>query len=359
MKAAVIGLGEAGTLYCDRFRRPWLDGDGLRPGRQRHPGRSRPGRRRRRSGPTARISVLSLVGGKAAAAAATSVAPLLAGHRAVCGHERRRPGGEAADRAATVGCAPVRRRVGDRLGAGARCGDQRGDQRCRLGAGRAGVRRARRAGRGHRRAPRATPRARKLLRSTFMKGLGALIVESDRRRPGGRRRGRGCATQIADELVGGEAALDRLHDGTRQARRPAGDRDRRRRRPGSTRSGQRPVMTRAAAELHHAARRRRARPDRRPARPLRQARRGQHRRRPRPYGHARRRHPRTCGGEPGWSAGPAPCGSRPGDNQAIHRVLPQLPARRRARRQRQRRHHPRPDRRADRREGPGPRAWSA
>ena len=55
--------------------------------------------------------------------------------------------------------------------------------------------------------------ARKLLRSTFMKGLGALIVESV---AAGRAAGAEpwMRTQIANELNGGEAALDRLHDGT-------------------------------------------------------------------------------------------------------------------------------------------------
>lgn len=55
----------------------------------------------------------------------------------------------------------------------------------------------------------------KLLRSSFMKGLGALIVESTEA---------GAATgaeqwvrdQIAAELAGGYTALDRLHDGTRK-----------------------------------------------------------------------------------------------------------------------------------------------
>jgi 3-hydroxyisobutyrate dehydrogenase-like beta-hydroxyacid dehydrogenase len=55
--------------------------------------------------------------------------------------------------------------------------------------------------------------ARKLLRSTFMKGLGALIVEAS---AAGRAAGaeEWVRTQIANELAGGEAALDRLHDGT-------------------------------------------------------------------------------------------------------------------------------------------------
>jgi RraA family protein len=54
---------------------------------------------------------------------------------------------------------------------------------------------------------------RKLLRSAFMKGLGALIIESDTaaRAAGAQQWVR---EQMAAELAGGFAALDRLHDGT-------------------------------------------------------------------------------------------------------------------------------------------------
>jgi 4-hydroxy-4-methyl-2-oxoglutarate aldolase len=54
---------------------------------------------------------------------------------------------------------------------------------------------------------------RKLLRSSFMKGLGALIVESTE---AGMAAGAGqwVRDQIATELAGGYAGLDRLHDGT-------------------------------------------------------------------------------------------------------------------------------------------------
>ena len=119
--------------------------------------------------------------------------------------------------------------------------------------------------------------ARKLLRSTFMKGLGALIVESS---AAGRAAGAEAwmRTQIANELNGGEAALDRLHDGTvKHAARRATETAAAAALVDSL--GQRPVMTRAAAELHHSLADAGARPDRRPRGRLRHARRGQHRRR--------------------------------------------------------------------------------
>jgi 4-hydroxy-4-methyl-2-oxoglutarate aldolase len=90
--------------------------------------------------------------------------------------------------------------------------------------------------------------ARKLLRSTFMKGLGALIVESA---AAGRAADAEAwmRTQIANELNGGEAALDRLHDGTvKHAARRATETSAAADLVSSL--GQVPVMTRAAAELH-------------------------------------------------------------------------------------------------------------
>lgn len=58
---------------------------------------------------------------------------------------------------------------------------------------------------------------RKLLRSSFMKGLGALIIESTE---AGAAAGAGAEQwirdQIAGELADGYASLDRLHDGTRK-----------------------------------------------------------------------------------------------------------------------------------------------
>ena len=91
--------------------------------------------------------------------------------------------------------------------------------------------------------------ARKLLRSVFMKGLGALIVEATE---AGRAAGAEAwvRAQIAAELSEGESALDRLLLGTLKhgARRgveadSAADL--------VATLGVRPVMARAAAEVHH------------------------------------------------------------------------------------------------------------
>ncbi|MEU7817212.1 DUF1932 domain-containing protein [Pseudonocardia sp. NPDC049154] len=90
--------------------------------------------------------------------------------------------------------------------------------------------------------------ARKLLRSSFMKGLGALIVEAV---SAGRAAGaeEWVRAQIAAELSGAEAAVDRLHDGTlKHAARRATESDAAAALLDSI--GVRPVMTRAAAELH-------------------------------------------------------------------------------------------------------------
>jgi RraA family protein len=90
--------------------------------------------------------------------------------------------------------------------------------------------------------------ARKLLRTTFMKGLAALIVEAT---AAGRAAGAEAwvRAQIAAELSGGTVTLDRLHNGTvkHAARRGAES--------AAAASllhslGVRPVMTRATAELH-------------------------------------------------------------------------------------------------------------
>lgn len=88
--------------------------------------------------------------------------------------------------------------------------------------------------------------ARKLLRSTFMKGLGALIVESV---AAGRAAGaeEWVREQISGELR--EGALARLHDGTyKHASRRAVETEAAAALLDSL--GQRPVLTRAAAELH-------------------------------------------------------------------------------------------------------------
>ncbi|WP_435069696.1 DUF1932 domain-containing protein [Amycolatopsis thermoflava] len=89
---------------------------------------------------------------------------------------------------------------------------------------------------------------RKLLRSTFMKGLGALIVESVL---AGRAAGAEdwVREQMARELSGGDAAVNRLHDGTlKHAARRAGEADAAAALLDSL--GVLPVMTRATAEVH-------------------------------------------------------------------------------------------------------------
>jgi RraA family protein len=91
---------------------------------------------------------------------------------------------------------------------------------------------------------------RKLLRSSFMKGLGALIVESVAI---GRAAGAEdwVREQIAGELSTGQSAVDRLYNGTvKHADRRATEAD-------AAVSladelGVRPVSARAAAEIHHA-----------------------------------------------------------------------------------------------------------
>jgi len=90
--------------------------------------------------------------------------------------------------------------------------------------------------------------ARKLLRSIFMKGVGALIVESvlAARAAGAEDWVR---EQIANELSGGDTALNRLYDGTlKHASRRAGEADAAARLLDSL--GVLPVMTRATAEAH-------------------------------------------------------------------------------------------------------------
>ncbi|GAA0307312.1 DUF1932 domain-containing protein [Kineococcus aurantiacus] len=90
--------------------------------------------------------------------------------------------------------------------------------------------------------------ARKLLRSAFMKGLGALVVEVVE---AGRAAGADewVREQIAAELDGGHVSLERLHSGTRKhALRRAGETE------ASAdlldAAGLVPTMTRAAAQVH-------------------------------------------------------------------------------------------------------------
>ncbi|WP_433868959.1 DUF1932 domain-containing protein [Saccharopolyspora sp. CA-218241] len=92
--------------------------------------------------------------------------------------------------------------------------------------------------------------ARKLLRSTFMKGLGALITESlQAARAAGAEDW--VAAQIDGELSSGAATRERLRTGTaRHAARRAGEADAAVALLDAL--GQRGPMTRATAEVHHA-----------------------------------------------------------------------------------------------------------
>ncbi|MFD9700105.1 DUF1932 domain-containing protein [Lentzea sp. NPDC059081] len=248
MRASVLGLGEAGALYAAGLVEQGWTVTGYDPVAAATP----PGVVRAAT-PQAAVQgaglVVSLVGGKAAEDAAVSVAPHLAVdvvyadlNTAAREVKRRIAGVVGEDRfadVAVVGSVPAHGaatsvvvsgtasaravKVFTALGAPAEdIGGAAGDAS-----------------------------ARKLLRSTFMKGLGALIVESV---AAGRAAGEETwvREQIARELSGGDTALNRLHDGTvKHAARRAGE---------SAAAaelldtlGVRPVMTRAAAELHRAA----------------------------------------------------------------------------------------------------------
>ncbi|MFE2943992.1 DUF1932 domain-containing protein [Streptomyces sp. NPDC059255] len=247
MRASVLGLGEAGSLYAAGLvERGWTV-TGYDPADNATP----EGVARART-PQAAVRdadvVLSLVGGRAAESAADSVAAFL------------EPASVFADMNATAPA--VKRRIAAAIGE-----DRFADVSVigsvpTYGAATTVVI----SGAGSAPAARlfaaldatvediagapGDASARKLLRSTFMKGLGALIVESS---AAGRAAGaeEWVRTQIVNELAGGAAALDRLHDGTlRHAARRAGE---------SAAAadlldalGQRPVMTRAAAEAHRA-----------------------------------------------------------------------------------------------------------
>ncbi|MFE3140730.1 NAD(P)-binding domain-containing protein [Streptomyces scopuliridis] len=247
MQASVLGLGEAGSLYsAGLVERGWTV-TGYDPADNATPeGVARA--RTPESAVRGADVVLSLVGGRAAEPAADSVAAFL------------EPGSVFADMNAADPA--VKRRIATAVGE-ERFADVSvigsvptyGAATALVvsGAGSAPVARLF-AGLG---APvediagaPGDASARKLLRSTFMKGLGALIVESS---AAGRAAGaeEWVRTQIVNELAGGEAALDRLRDGTlRHAARRAGE---------SAAAadlldalGQRPVMTRATAEAHRA-----------------------------------------------------------------------------------------------------------
>jgi len=246
MRAAVLGLGEAGTLYSRGLVKLGWTVTGYDPADNATPA----GVIRAASAEEAAdgaAAVLSLVGGKAAAAAAGSVAPFL---EADAVYADMNAGDPAVKRRIAEAVGPHRFADVSVIGSVPTYGAATGV--VISGAGSASAARVFAelgapvediAG-----AP-GDASARKLLRSSFMKGLGALIVESS---AAGRAAGAESwmRTQIANELEGGETALDRLHDGTvkhaaRRATETAAAADL------LDALGQRPVMTRAAAELHH------------------------------------------------------------------------------------------------------------
>ncbi|MEV0087168.1 DUF1932 domain-containing protein [Saccharopolyspora sp. NPDC050642] len=245
MRASVLGLGEAGSLYTSGLvRRGWTVSTYDPADHATPAGVVRAGT------PEEAVDgaqvVLSLVGGSAALSAAKSVAAFLrpdavyadmnAGDPAVkrqiaveVGEDRFADvsviGSVPAHGAATAvvisgAGAPAAARVFADLGA--EVDDIGGDP--------------------------GDAAARKLLRSTFMKGLGALIVESV---AAGRAAGaeEWVRKQISGELSGGAGALDRLHDGTfKHADRRSVETEAAAELLDSL--GQRPVLTRAATELH-------------------------------------------------------------------------------------------------------------
>ncbi len=246
MRAAVLGLGEAGTLYATGLVALGWTVTGYDPADNATPD----GVARAENAPDAvrgADAVLSLVGGKAAAAAAGAVAPFLA------------DGAVFADM--NAGDPAVKRQIADAVGAHRFADVSVVGSVPAHGAATSVVI----SGAGSAQAARlfgaigapvediggapGDASARKLLRSTFMKGLGALIVESS---AAGRAAGAEAwvRTQIANELRGGESAVDRLHDGTvKHAARRATETAASAALLDSL--GLRPVMTHAAAELHH------------------------------------------------------------------------------------------------------------
>jgi RraA family protein len=247
MRATVLGLGEAGTLYSTGLVKLGWTVAGYDPADNATPSGVV------RAGSVEEAvrdadAVLSLVGGKHAAAVADSVAAFLradavyadmnAGDPAVKRQIAAKIGEHRFADVSVMGSVPTYGAAASVVISGAASATA-ARVFAALGAQVEDI-----AG-----AP-GDASARKLLRSTFMKGLGALIVESS---AAGRVAGaeKWMRTQIANELNGGEAALDRLHDGT--VKHAA------RRGPETAAAaalldslGLRPVMTRAAAELHSA-----------------------------------------------------------------------------------------------------------
>src|SRR3712207_1373520 len=203
MRAAVLGLGEAGTLYLAGLVAQGWTVAGYDPADNATP----TGVDREATAQDAvRVAdaVLRVVGGKAAAAAAASVAPFLAdgavfadmnaGDPAVKRQIAEAVGTHRFADVSVVGSVPAHGAATSVVISGAGSG-QAARVFGALGAPVEDIDGA-----------PGDASARKLLRSTFMKGLGALIVESA---AAGRAAGaeEWVRTQIANELAGGAAAL--------------------------------------------------------------------------------------------------------------------------------------------------------
>lgn len=245
MRVSVLGLGEAGSLYAAGLVRQGYEVSGYDPADS-----ATPSGVVRSDTPEGAVEgaevVLSLVGGPAAMPAARSVVEALPtgavyADMNACDPAVKRQiaveiGEERFADVSVIGSVPTYGAATSVVisGAGAATAAQ---VFARLGAevddigGRPGE---------------AT--ARKLLRSTFMKGLGALIAESVE---AGRTAGaeRWVREQISAELSDGTTALDRLLDGTiKHAKRRSVEADAAASLLDSL--GHRPVLTRATAEVH-------------------------------------------------------------------------------------------------------------
>src|SRR6478609_2091179 len=250
MRVAVIGLGEAGSLYATGFAAKGWTVTGFDPADNLTPAEVT---RYQEVADAVRGAdlVLSLTGGKAALRAATAVAPHLpttalfadlnAGSAAlkkqIATVITSESGAQFAD-VSVVGSVPTHGAQTPLVVSGdgaARAAELFGT----IGAPVEDI-----AGE-----PGDAAR-RKLLRSSFMKGLGALIVESVTI---GKAAGAEdwVREQIAGELSTGQSAVDRLYNGTvKHADRRATEAD-----AAVTLAdelGVRPVSARATAEIHHA-----------------------------------------------------------------------------------------------------------
>ncbi|NBH09078.1 DUF1932 domain-containing protein [Amycolatopsis sp. SID8362] len=245
MRALVLGLGEAGALYAAGLAERGWTVAGYDPADSATP----EGVERAGSPELAARGaevVLSLVGGRAAAEAAGSVAPFLPAGAVFVDMNAAAPevkqtiaravGEDRFADVAVLGSVPAHGAATAVIISG------RGAARAAAVFEELGARVEDIGG-----APGAAS-ARKLLRSSFMKGLGAVIVESV---AAGRAAGAEgwVREQIARELSGEDAAVNRLYDGTlKHASRRAGEADAAVALLDSLRVP--PVMTRATAEVH-------------------------------------------------------------------------------------------------------------